>query len=255
MVTNEELDAAAEMAETEEETSQVETEETTETQETAAETETEETPAAEEQPESSLLDDERVRSVLGRLPAMQSKIDSLEHMIKQGLTSKPDEEETDGFVTSENDVIAIMKRERQKEANAAKEYKDTAVNALIDVGLEHPELDDETYLKIHKDAEANWKRVTGNAKQDAEINFTKAMNRYYQGQLAESQKPKNPLDKNAEVDAEELGGPTDTTISEKPKKTPKLDSYAQDFVNRTNMKAESVQKALEGDMPAYLGGR
>lgn len=250
-VTHEELDAAADEVSSEvevEETSELEGEETPESE---AKTE------KEVEPEKPEVEDQRLRSALGRVGSLQSEVDSLKNIVGQ-LQSRLEtdsEEEGSGIVASEEDVVAIVeKRERQKDA-ANKAYSDTAVNALIDIGMEYPEIDDNTYVIIHKDAEKNWKRVTGDPKQDAEINFTKAMNRHYKSMLDESAKPKNPLDKNKDVEAEGLGGGAETQVTEKTVKAPKLDQAAEDFVKRTGMKVESVQEALTGDMPAYLGGR
>jgi len=259
-VTDEALDAAAEeLEEKPEETP----EETLESQaEPEDKTEPEETPKEEKPKEDGTkklsdleAENQRLRSALGRLSSMQSKIDSLEAQLKAKISNEDEPEEENGkIIASEDDVLRVMRKAKENEQKEQNQYVEAARGALLDVGLQYEDLDDATYVQIHKDAEAHWKRVTGNPRQDAEYNFLSALNRHYKTKISESGKPKNPLDKNKEVKEEALGGPTETNVKPKSAKVPELDEYAKDFVKRRGIKPETIQKALTGDMPMYLRG-
>lgn len=262
-ITDEELDAASE--ETLENVVE-ETEETVETKEAEKEepekSEKEEPdenkkPEKDEKSKLAELEEEnhRLRSAMGRLQSMQSKIDSLEAKIASSKVADPDmDEEHDKLIATRDDVLAVLKEAKETESRTEKQYVDTARATLIDVGLQYNDLDDETYVEIHKDAEAKWKRETGDPKLDARINFTEALSRYYKKQRDSVMEKKNPLNKNLETKEEALGGPTETSVKLKHDKVPELDDYAKEFVEKMGMKPETVAGALKGDMPMYLRG-
>ena len=199
-------------------------------------------------------EDHRLQSALGRIGSMQAKIDKLENMISNMDTEKPEEVDDDEIVTSKQDVLRIFQEKEQMEKNKRAQYTETAVNTLIDLGLQNSDLTDDTYVTIHKDAEANWKSKTGDPKLDAEINFTEALNRHYQKMITKNAEPTNPLNKNKDADGQELGGAAETSVKTKNESVPKLDDSAKDFIERVGMKPESINKALKGDMPMYLRG-
>jgi len=245
-VTDEQLDALADAELNKEEPE----EEAEEAPEEVEETEdvSHETPKKDSEVERLKLENQRLKSEIGRMPALQSKVDQLEAMIKQRMLNE-DSEETEGLVATRDDVINILKEEQRKESEMKNQYADTARNVMLDMANDID--DDDTFVAIYRDAEAHWDHRSNNPQLDARVNFNAAMARHYKA-LATARH--NPLSKNKDQDAEALGGPAETSVKPKKIATPDLDEYAKDFVKRTGMKTESVAKALKGDMPVYLRG-
>jgi regulator of replication initiation timing len=271
----EELTQAAEEAVADQQTTQ-ETEETTEETEEVAET-TEE--VVEEQAEE-LPTDHKERSNLGRkLTALHRRVDEtdnqfgdikkqLESLIKQNVKDPLESLEPDEPVTRKEMESILEARERLRESRD-KSYNENYVRTISglgsDLGQEEydavlAEMRDVTYDPTdnpERDAEMNFLKAekiylrkvtydpTDNPERDAEMNFLKAEKIYLRKKMAKPADKVNPL--KGEKPKDKLGVATTQTSVTKETKQPKLDDYAQSYLDSVRRRSgdEYADKLLK----------
>jgi hypothetical protein len=255
-VSHEDLDAALEADAAQDAVAETESTETETTEETQQETQP---PAEDQLPEEP--DDNSERSKLGRkVKAMEDAVygiqDAVSRLLESQTKPKKDEPEFEGddFVTFEK-LDAWQQQRVKQQAEANKAYVNGVRGTFTKLGQEYSE---ENWLSIVADAEKNI-RKTGNPALDAQLSFTAAENRFLRSQLKQQAKPKNPLEKNKDSQAKNLGGETNTNPPARQAAMPKLDPHAAAFAakmkSQGKWKDEHVADALEGDMPLNFGGK
>jgi len=207
-------------------------------------------------------DDPAERSKLGRkVKEMAEKQDEFFESMKALLQTRLEEKETepkddeldffDGIPQSKEELDKWYESKKAQERKAKETYE-KAYLAQLEMEKGNTK-DKEIHQEIMTELMENYNiKHSENGSQDAKINYLSAKASYLEKAVTAK---KNPHDKNKGKKVENLGESSSTSVDDtKSSKTIKLDSYAQDFVNRTNMSEEKVQEALSGDMPTYLGG-
>ena len=283
MVTDEDLDRAAEMApdtsEPEPKVADGTPAEDDTPAEPAGEEEVVEEEVAEEVVEEPIPDEpegNRERSELGRKVKEQGErldsfMDTITGAIDEIKTSvaKPefeDEPLDDDYpitLTAKelNDRIkegiasagVVTKKDIETQKRQAKEYENGYLAKVSSLTTGIP--DKEAIEKeLFENKDVNVKR-SNNPLIDAEMNFLKAQTNVLNKKLEAKAKPVNPLDKNNDNEDLPLGGPLGTNNQDvKSEKVTKLDPEAAKFAKESGMSEEDVQKTLAGPMPTYLGG-
>lgn len=224
-------EAAAEAVEDQEITQETEETKTEETTEQVAET-TEE--VVEEQAEE-LPQDHKDRSDLGRkLSAYHRRVDEIDNKFErimgyletQKKEEAPEQElEPDEPVTrGEMERILAAREERRKSREQS--YNDNYVRTISGLGSDLGQDEYDAVLAEMKDITYD---PSENAERDAEMNFLKAERIYLRKKMAKPAEKVNPL--KGEKPKEKLGVATTQTSVTKETKQPKLDSYAQSYLD------------------------
>lgn len=270
MVTDEDLDRAAEAPETSDAEPEVEDDNPVEDN-APAEPAGEEAEEVVEEEIPAEPEDNTVRSELGRkvkeqgetlqafMDSITGAIDEIKTMVTKPVVEEEEDDDEPVFLTKAQfrqqirDSVATLTKEQQ-EGNRKYERGYMTKVAELTSGMSDEEKA-EVSKELFENKDINVKR-SGNPKIDAEINFLKAQTNVLRRQAIVSKKPVNPLDKNKDNPDLPLGGPSGTRNQEtKSEKIVKLDPEAAKFAKASGMTDEEVQEALSGPMPTYLGGQ
>ena len=211
------------------------------------------------------IDPHKVESALGRISGVQSKVDSLESKFSD-LDTKLDTilstvtagsarnepeytEDMDFMPSTQGELDHWYDKRRLEEIQRDTEYSGQYVKQLGELGKGEDGISHKAILAEMKE---NFNiRHSDNGLMDAETNYNRASRGYYKKQLDLKGKT-NPL-KGPGKDQPPLGAGLDgEEMVEKDVPMPKLDKYAQDFVDKTGMSKEKVVAALRGEMPTGL---
>lgn len=270
MVTDEDLDRAADAPDTSDAGPEGEDDNIVE-ETTPAEPAGEEDEEVVEEEIPAEPEDNTVRSELGRkvkeqgetlqafMDSITGAIDEIKTMVTKPVVEEEEDDDEPVFLTKAQlrqqikDSVATLTKEQQ-EGNRKYETGYMTKVAELTSGMSDEEKA-EVSKELFENKDINVKR-SGNPKIDAEINFLKAQTNVLRRQAIVSKKPVNPLDKNKDNPDLPLGGPSGTRNQDgKSQKIIKLDPEAAKFAKLSGMTDEEVQEALSGPMPTYLGGQ
>ncbi|MHA2135942.1 MAG: hypothetical protein ACW99J_18950 [Candidatus Thorarchaeota archaeon] len=214
-------------------------------------------------------DDNAARSKLGRkVASLEQTIEAQNKLLLQLATKKDEEEEEeedleidlDAELTGRDFLKILEHREKVKAKEEGKltaaedayqtDYRENVSRALqgIDESL-HKDVMEE-FKKNHN------KRYSDDGAADATSNIKDAYITVLKAKTDNDNPFKKNDDGNEGDDADGLGGPASSkNPPRKQGKKVKLDKAAAEFVAAIGMTEESVNEALDGDAPAYLGGR
>ena len=135
------------------------------------------------------------------------------------------------------DVDKYLESQRREDAANNRKYNSDYISSVLSLSSTE---EDEGFLdRVLTEMDTNVKgRHTGNPEVDAKINYLEASQKVLRG----NKKP-NPLEKNTKK-TPGLGVDAVTKVTQTEKPLPELDEYAQDFLKKNPMSDEKIKEAL-----------
>jgi len=177
------------------------------------------------------------------LSRMDAFLETQRPKSQETIIQAPEVEE--GDLVTAGDVRKLLQYESDKREADAKKYDDTYINTVKSATKDMSDEDVDAVVNLMQNKYNT--RPTGNASQDASINFKDAQIELLTSRL---EKGVNPLKgKHPKVPTKLAGGSTnpaeETTV-------PDLDPVAAAFIKESGMKDEDVIRALKRDDRPYL---
>lgn len=216
-----------------------------ETTEETVSQETEET-ASEETKVDVLAELQKDRSKRGReMKDLRDEVASMKDLLT-AVTQQTTENPTEKYVTTEADVVKVFNNEKNKDVRVAKDYDTKYVSSLDGLG-ELEGLNDEEIKEVGILLNSKYKQPFSGYSDpisDADRNFYRALADFRRGDK-KTPNLKGDTPKGTSVK-------TTTKVVEKEAEAPKLDEFAQGFVDYHKIDDKSVAKTLKRATPGGL---